>query len=54
MLFPISNILTLGARVIGTGLALDIVDTFISSKFQGDRHQRRIDKITEIEKKYSK
>ena len=49
-----ANILTLGARVIGTGLALDIVDTFISSKFQGDRHQRRIDKITEIEKKYSK
>ncbi|WP_291634576.1 ribose 5-phosphate isomerase B [Clostridium sp.] len=49
-----ANILTLGARVVGTGLALDIVDTFISSEFQGDRHQKRIDKITEIEKKYSK
>ena len=49
-----ANILTLGARVIGTGLALDIVDTFINAKFQGDRHQKRINKITEIEKKYSK
>ncbi|MFT5874542.1 MAG: ribose 5-phosphate isomerase B [Clostridium sp.] len=49
-----ANILTLGARVVGTGLALDIVETFISSEFQGDRHQKRIDKITEIEKKYFK
>ncbi|MBU3189016.1 ribose 5-phosphate isomerase B [Clostridium bowmanii] len=49
-----ANILTLGARVIGTGLALDIVDAFINAKFQGDRHQKRINKITEIEKKYSK
>ncbi|MCB2293168.1 ribose 5-phosphate isomerase B [Clostridium algoriphilum] len=49
-----ANVLTLGARVVGTGLALDIVDTFISAKFQGDRHQRRIDKIADIEKKYSK
>ena len=49
-----ANILTLGARVVGTGLALDIVEMFITSKFEGDRHQKRIDKITEIEKKYSK
>jgi len=49
-----ANILTLGARVIGIGVALDIVDTFINAKFQGERHQKRIDKITEIEKKYSK
>jgi len=49
-----ANILTLGARVIGAGLAIDIVDTFINAKFQGERHQKRIDKITEIEKKYSK
>jgi len=49
-----ANILTLGARVIGAGLALDIVDAFINAKFQGQRHQKRIDKITEIEKKYSK
>lgn len=49
-----ANVLTLGARTVGTGLALDIVDTFINAKFLGDRHQRRVDKITEIEKKYSK
>lgn len=49
-----ANILTLGERVVGVGLGLDIVDTFLNSTFQGDRHQRRIDKITEIEKKYSK
>ncbi|MDO4535299.1 MAG: ribose 5-phosphate isomerase B [Clostridium perfringens] len=49
-----ANILTLGERVVGVGLALDIVDTFLNSKFQGERHQRRIDKITEIEKEYRK
>ena len=49
-----ANILTLGERVVGRGLALDIVDTFINAKFEGDRHQKRLDKITEIEKKYSK
>lgn len=49
-----ANILTMGERVIGKGLALDIVDAFINAKFQGDRHQKRIDKITEIEKKYIK
>ena len=49
-----ANILTLGARVVGEGLALDIVDAFINAKFQGDRHKNRIDKITEIERKYSK
>ncbi|KZL90080.1 ribose 5-phosphate isomerase B [Clostridium magnum] len=49
-----ANILALGERVTGVGLAIDIVDTFINSNFEGDRHQRRIDKISEIEKKYSK
>ena len=49
-----ANILTMGQRVVGTGLALDIVKTFLTSKFEGDRHVRRLDKITEIEKKYSK
>ena len=48
-----ANILAMGGRVVGPGLAMDIVDTFLNAKFQGDRHQRRIDKITDIEKKYS-
>ncbi|SHE81291.1 ribose 5-phosphate isomerase B [Clostridium fallax] len=49
-----ANILAFGARVIGPGLALDIVDTFLNAEFEGGRHQTRIDKITAIEKKYSK
>lgn len=49
-----ANILALGARVVGPGLALDIVDSFLDAKFQAGRHKRRVDKITEIEKKYSK
>jgi ribose 5-phosphate isomerase B len=49
-----ANILTLGERIVGPGLAIDIVDTFLNAKFEGDRHGRRIDKISEIEKKYNK
>ena len=49
-----ANILALGERVVGPGLALDIVKTFLTSKFQGERHQKRIDKISLIEKKYNK
>ncbi len=44
-----ANILALGARVIGRGLALDIVDTFISTSFSGWRHTRRVDQIAEFE-----
>lgn len=44
-----ANILTMGERVIGPGLALDIVDIFLSTEFQGGRHQTRIDKIKKIE-----
>ena len=46
-----ANILAMGARVIGTGLALKIVDAFLDTPFEGGRHQRRIDKITQIENK---
>ena len=49
-----ANILTMGQRVVGPGLAIDIVKTFLSAKFEGDRHQKRIDKITSIENKYNK
>jgi len=47
-----ANIMALGERVVGTGLALEIVDTWLGTEFEGGRHQNRIDKITEIEKKY--
>lgn len=49
-----ANILTMGQRVVGPGLAIDIVKTFLSAEFEGDRHQKRIDKITSIENKYNK
>ena len=45
-----ANVLTLGARVIGEGLAENIVDIFLNSSFEGGRHARRIDKITETER----
>lgn len=44
-----ANILTMGERVVGQGLALEIVDTFLASEFQGGRHQNRIDKISNLE-----
>lgn len=44
-----SNILCLGGRVIGVGTALELVDLFVDTPFEGGRHQKRIDKITEIE-----
>jgi len=45
-----SNVLCLGARVIGAGTALDMVDLFITSQFEGGRHQTRIDKVMSLEK----
>ena len=49
-----ANVLVLGARVLGEGLALRIVKIWLETDFTGDRHQRRIDGITAIEKKYLK
>lgn len=46
-----ANVLCLGARVTGPGLAEFIVDAFLDGPFEGGRHQRRLDKITAIEKK---
>ena len=40
-----SNVLTLGERTIGTGLAFDIVDIWLKTDFEGGRHQKRIDMI---------
>ena len=46
-----ANILALGGRVIGAGHALKVVDIFLNTEFEGGRHARRIDLISEIEKK---
>ena len=40
-----SNILCLGERITGTGLAIDIVDTWLNTEFVGGRHKKRIDMI---------
>ena len=44
-----ANVLALGARVLGAGLALKIVDTFLDSAFSGGRHERRVAKLMAIE-----
>lgn len=46
-----ANVLCMGERVIGTGLALELVDIFLETEFEGGRHQRRVDKITALENK---
>ena len=49
-----ANILVIGGRVVGKGLAREIVRIWIKAEFQGGRHQRRLDKIRAIEKKTMK
>lgn len=45
-----ANVLCLGARVVGTGLALDVVAAWLDAAFEGGRHQRRIDKISALDR----
>ena len=45
-----TNILAFGARVVGSELAKMIVDEWLQAEFEGERHQRRIDMIAEIER----
>lgn len=49
-----ANILALGERVVGPGLAIDILETWLKAEFQGGRHKTRVDKISAIEEKYLK
>ncbi|QYA32669.1 ribose 5-phosphate isomerase B [Macrococcus psychrotolerans] len=44
-----SNILAMGQRVIGEGLMLLIVQTWLDAEFEGGRHQKRIDKLAALE-----
>jgi ribose 5-phosphate isomerase B len=46
-----ANILCLGSRVIGKGLAIDIVDSWLGAEYEGGRHSKRLDKISDLEKK---
>jgi ribose 5-phosphate isomerase B len=47
-----ANIIAIGERVTGPGLALDIIETWLDTEFLGGRHQNRVNKISDIEKKY--
>ena len=49
-----SNVLAMGEKVVGTGYALEIAETFLTTQFEGGRHERRVNKIGDIEKKYGK
>src|SRR5688500_5301526 len=49
-----ANVLTLGAGLIGPALAKQITQTWLSTEFGGGRHQKRVDKIVEIEKRFLK
>ncbi|MTN08294.1 ribose 5-phosphate isomerase B [Turicibacter sanguinis] len=44
-----ANMLSLGERVIGKGLALEIVDAWINTEFEGERHLRRVNMLNDIE-----
>ena len=46
-----ANVLTMGARVTGGGLACKIVDTFLTTEFEGGRHARRVALIADIEER---
>ncbi len=44
-----ANIIAIGSRVSGNGIALEMIKTFINTKFQGGRHQLRVEKIASLE-----
>jgi ribose 5-phosphate isomerase B len=47
-----ANVLTMGERVLGPGLALDVVEAFLKASYVGGRHACRVEKIKEIEAKF--
>lgn len=44
-----ANILVIGGRIVGKGLAREMLKVWLEARFEGGRHQRRLDKITEVE-----
>ena len=47
-----SNIIAFGARVIGPGLAAELLDVFLKTEFEGGRHAVRVEKMMNLEKEY--
>jgi ribose 5-phosphate isomerase B len=46
-----ANVLCFGERVVGLGLALEIVDAFVNEEYLGGRHEARVQMLSDIEKK---
>lgn len=46
-----ANVLCFGARVVGEGVALELVDAFLNAQYEGGRHQARVDMLTALEGK---
>ncbi len=46
-----ANVLCFGARVVGEGVALELVDAFLNARYEGGRHQARVDMLTALEGK---
>lgn len=49
-----ANVLSFGGQMIGTGLAVQMVKTWLETEFEGGRHDRRVTKIMEIESRFIK
>ena len=50
-----ANVIAIGARIVGSELAKDIIKTFLTTDFSGEeRHQRRIDLISDVEERFGK
>lgn len=47
-----ANVLSMGARVVGVGLAEEILATFLATPFEGGRHQRRVDQLMALEQEF--
>lgn len=47
-----ANMIALGGRVLGVDLAKEILQAYLDTEFQGGRHKRRVDKISEIEDRF--
>lgn len=44
-----ANVLCMGARVVGAGLAFDLADLFITTEYEGGRHQKRVDMVNALD-----
>ncbi len=47
-----ANVLSIGARVVGVGLAEEILHTFLATEFEGGRHARRVAQLTDLEAEF--